>query len=67
MKNSDRYYWRGTTPLGILNTVLAFLFNIVLVRQRDISTGKTVKFSFDRADNHPPKKKKKENINASKL
>ncbi|GAI50230.1 unnamed protein product, partial [marine sediment metagenome] len=36
---SDRYYLRGTTLLGLLNTVLACLFNRVLVRCIDSDTG----------------------------
>jgi len=56
--NPNRYYWRGTTPLGILNIISGCLFNVVLVKARDIKTGKTVRLYWDRADNHPPIRKR---------
>lgn len=38
----NRFYWRGTTPLGAINTLLAFLFNRVIVRVTDQETGQVV-------------------------
>ncbi len=51
---STRYYLRGTSWLGILNTVLGCLFNRVLVRTMDTSSGQTLSWKWDKARNHPP-------------
>lgn len=45
----DRFYLRGLTPLGLLNTLLAIFLNRVLVRHRDVDTGKTLKWSIGKA------------------
>lgn len=50
---ANRFYLRGLTPLGILNTVTGFLFNRVLVRGIDSSTN-AVAWWWDKATNHPP-------------
>lgn len=50
----NRCYLRGMTPLGLLNTVLGCLLNRVLVRCRDSETGRTVRWRWDRATDHPP-------------
>ena len=50
---TNRYYLRGTTPLGIFNTILAYLINRVLVKCVDSDTGKTVSWYWDKATNHP--------------
>ncbi len=47
-----RFYLRGTTGLGLLNTLLAFLFNRVLVRHSDIN-GKSVAWSIRRGTDLP--------------
>ena len=52
---NNRYYLRGTSLLGIVNTVIACIFNRVLVRCTDSDTGETVRWFFDRATNHPRK------------
>jgi len=49
-----RCYLRGLTPLGLLNTVMGCVFNRVLVRGADLTTGKTVAWRWDRATDHPP-------------
>lgn len=47
-----RFYLRGTTGLGLLNTLLAFLFNRVLVRHSDMN-GKSVAWSIRRGTDFP--------------
>lgn len=42
-----RFYLRGTTPLGLVNTLLAFIFNRVLVRHSDVH-GNTIGWSIKR-------------------
>lgn len=51
---SNRCYLRGWTWLGLLNTVMGCLFNRVLVRCIDEDTGRTVRWFWDTATNHPP-------------
>ena len=50
----SRCYLRGTTALGLLNTVLGCVINRVLVRCVDSETGRTVQWRWDRATSHPP-------------
>ena len=50
---TNRCYLRGTTPLGIFNTILGCLINKVLVKCIDSDTGKTVSWHWDKATNHP--------------
>jgi len=47
-------YLRGTSLLGLFNTIIDCLFNRVLVIARDTDTGKVVRRYWDRADRHPP-------------
>ncbi len=49
----NRLYFRGFTKLGILNTVLAFLSNRVLVRHTN-EQGVTVRWSVKRGTDFPP-------------
>ena len=51
---SDRCYLRGTSVLGLFNTVIGCLFNRVLVRMTDTETHRTVGWYWDRATAHPP-------------
>ncbi len=53
---SDRFYLRGTTWLGLLNTVMGALFNRVLVRTMNCDTGQVVGYAWDVATNHPQAK-----------
>ena len=48
-----RFYLRGTTKLGVLNIVLAFLFNIVIVRV--VYDNGKVEYRLDWGTNHPRK------------
>lgn len=48
----DRFYLRGTTWLGLLNTALAFVLNRVLVRCVD-SSGDTVLWRMGRGTDFP--------------
>lgn len=50
----NRFYLRGTSKLGLLNTLLATLFNRVLVRHTD-SSGKTIHYSIKKGTDFPPK------------
>ena len=50
---SNRCYLRGTSLLGLFNTVVGCLFNRVLVIAKDSDTGKVVRRYWDRADRHP--------------
>ena len=45
----SRCVFRGYTLLGILNTVLACLFNRLLWKHLDTETGKTVGWHWSRA------------------
>lgn len=49
-----RCYLRGTSWLGLLNTILGCVFNRVLVRCVDDETKRTVAWMWDRATDHPP-------------
>lgn len=53
---ANRFYLRGTSPLGIFNTVFAFLFNRVLILHVDKDTNKVVKRSIAKGTRFPPKK-----------
>lgn len=46
-----RFYLRGTTWLGLLNTLLAFLFNRVLVKHSNYN--KTIAWSIRRGTDFP--------------
>jgi hypothetical protein len=48
-----RCYLRGLTPLGLLNTVLGCLFNRVIVRVTDTTTGSTLRLVWGKATDHP--------------
>ena len=50
----NRFYLRGTTWLGLLNTVLACLCNRVLVRSARLLDGKTVRWSIGKGTDFPP-------------
>lgn len=52
----NRFYLRGTTPLGLFNTLLACICNRVLVRHIDSETHKTVRWSVKRGTDFPPVK-----------
>ena len=45
----NRFYLRGITPLGLFNTLTAFLFNRVLVRHVDNDSGKTLYVTIQKA------------------
>ena len=49
----NRFYIRGKTVLGLLNTFLAFIFNRVLVRHVN-DAGKTVSWSIKHGTDFPP-------------
>ncbi len=49
---SRRFYLRGTSALGILNTIMGFLFNVVLVVMRD-EHGRMAGCFWDKATSHP--------------
>jgi len=50
---TERCYLRGTTPLGLFNTVVGCLVGIVLVRHRDDQTKRTVRWSWKPASDFP--------------
>lgn len=50
----NRFYFRGATWLGVLNTVLACLCNRVLVKHIDVDTQKIVGWSVKRGTDFPP-------------
>jgi hypothetical protein len=50
----NRFYIRGATVLGIVNTVLSCLFNIVLVKC--IHDSGMISWGIDKGTNHPPAK-----------
>ena len=49
--NTNRYYFRGFSLLGIFNTLIAYIFNLVVVKM--MYKGKYVGFFIDKATNHP--------------
>jgi hypothetical protein len=54
----NRFYWRGSSWLGLLNTILGVLFNrvVVLEMQVDGIKDKIVGWKFDLGTNHPRSK-----------
>lgn len=48
----NRFYFRGSTSLGIVNTILACLFNIVFVKVLD-DNDKFLRWKIDKGTNHP--------------
>ena len=44
----NRFHWRGTTWLGLFNTVCAFVFNRVLVQVSDMATPPNVSWTWRR-------------------
>jgi len=50
--NPSRYYLRGTSALGLFNTVVGCLFNRVLVVARDSDTHEVVRRYWDLAEAH---------------
>lgn len=48
-----RFYFRGRSLLGILNTITACLFNRVLVKHVDVDTGRIVGLSVKRGTDFP--------------
>lgn len=53
----NRFYMRGTSPLGLLNTLTACLFNRVLVLHLD-DAGKIVNWHIGRGTDFPPAEQK---------
>lgn len=53
MRRSSRCYLRGTSRLGLFNTVIGCLFNRVLVRRVDDQTKETVGWFWDKATKWP--------------
>ena len=51
---SNRCYLRGTTLLGLFNTVIGCLFDRVLVRTVNSETRKTVSWGWGKAHEFPP-------------
>ncbi len=51
---SNRCYLRGTSLLGLVNTILGCLINRVLVKCIDSDTGRTVAWLWDKGTDHPP-------------
>jgi hypothetical protein len=49
----NRFYIRGTTWLGLFNTLLACLTNRVFVRHVN-EAGKTIRWSMKRGTDFPP-------------
>ena len=50
----NRFYLRGTTPLGIFNTILAIMFNRVIIKHLD-NNNKVVKWSIGKGTDFPCK------------
>jgi len=50
----NRFYLRGTSAIGLFNTLCAVLFNRVLVRHVDVDTHKTVGWSWVHGTDFPP-------------
>ncbi|GAH64752.1 unnamed protein product, partial [marine sediment metagenome] len=59
MRKSSRCYLRGTSWLGLFNTVIGCLFNRVLVRRVDDQTKETVGWFWDKATKWPKVQKEK--------
>ena len=55
MNLRDRFYLRGTSLLGLFNTITGALFNRVLVRHVDVDTGKTVRWSWQKGTDFLPR------------
>ena len=53
----NRCYLRGLTPLGIFNTICGCLFNGVLVKVVNESTGKIHRRYWDRASDWKPEER----------
>lgn len=52
-KKCARCYLRGTSLLGLFNTMIGCLFNRVLVRVNS-SDGRAIDWRWDKATNWPP-------------
>lgn len=52
--NPDRFYLRGTSRLGLFNTLIGCLFNRVLSKEIDRNTGKVVRWKIRVATDFPP-------------
>jgi hypothetical protein len=50
---NKRCYLRGTSLLGLFNTVIGCVFNRVLVKVVDVKTNRTMKYYFAHADMFP--------------
>ncbi len=50
----NRFYLRGTSMLGIINTITAFLFNRVLVAVYSKKRNRIVSYFWDTATNWGP-------------
>jgi len=53
----SRCYLRGTSVLGLLNTLLGCVFGIVLVKMVDTRSGTVIRWYLDKATRHPPREK----------
>jgi len=47
-------YLRGWSLLGLLNTLLGCVFAVVLIRHRDSTSHRTVRWSWGKASDWPP-------------
>lgn len=54
LETPPRCYWRGSSLLGIFNSICGCLFNRVLVRERSLGTGKIIRSYWGVADHYPP-------------
>ena len=54
----NRFYLRGTSWLGLVNTALACVSNRVVVRH--VKAGRTIGWSLQRGTDFPPSRKRKE-------
>ncbi len=52
-KRCNRCYLRGTSPLGLFNTIIGCLFNRVLVKKVDHLSKKTVGWFWANATDFP--------------
>jgi len=59
MRKCSRCYLRGTSRLGLFNTIIGCLFNRVLVKRVDSDTKKTVGWFWDKATNWPKVKRER--------
>jgi hypothetical protein len=50
----NRCYLRGWTALGLFNTIIGCFLGRVLVRIKNLDTGRIIAWRWDRADQHPP-------------